>query len=147
MEKSGIPVFGIMALLILVVFASGCTTNNEKLLIQYNLSAGQSPNFIGVQNVTLPNGTKSIRIEGQFKKLNSNITTSNVRIFLLNTIPVSGTTDANYSVNIITQKTIKLSNANVNIPLKITYTTNNTQMKGILITNTNAKGVIQIFTS
>jgi hypothetical protein len=145
LEKSGIPVFGIMALLILVVFASGCTTSNEKMLLQYNLSAGQSPNFIGVQNVTLPNGTKSIRIEGQFKKLNSKIRTSNVRIFLLNTIPVSGTTDANYSVNIITQKTIKLSN--VNIPQKITYTTNNTQMKGILITNTNAKGVIQIFTS
>jgi hypothetical protein len=143
--KKSVAVFGIMALLMLVVFASGCTTSNEKLLLLYNLSAGQSPNLIGVQNVTVPNGTKSIRIEGQVTKLNSNITTSKVNIFLLKTIPVSESTDANNTVNIVTQKTIDLSN--VTKPLKVTYTYNNTQIKGILITNTNAKGVIQIFTS
>jgi hypothetical protein len=44
MKKSGI-VFGILAILMLVVFTSGCTSN-EKLLFQYNLSAGESPNFI-----------------------------------------------------------------------------------------------------
>ena len=48
MKKAGIAVFGIMALLMLVVFASGCTTSNEKLLIQYNLS----PNLVGVQNIS-----------------------------------------------------------------------------------------------
>ena len=60
MKKSGIGLFGILAILMLVVFASGCTSN-EKLLYQYNLSAGNGPNFIGVQNVTIPNGTSNVK--------------------------------------------------------------------------------------
>ncbi len=145
MQKSGIAVFGILAVLMLVVFASGCI-NNEKLLYQYNLTAGQGPNFIGVQNVTIPNGTSTVKIVGQdLTKLNSNVGISNVLILILNTIPVSGATGANYTVNILEQKTINL--ANETQPLNVTYTFNDTNIKGLLITNTNAKGVIQIYTS
>ena len=145
MKKSEIAVFGTLAILMLVVFASGCVSN-EKLLYQYNLSAGKAPNFIGVQNVTIPNGTNSVKITGQnLTKLNSNIGVSNVNILILNTIPISGATGTNYTVNIIEQKTINLSNETQ--PLSVTYTFNNTQIKGLLITNTNAKGVIQIYTS
>jgi hypothetical protein len=145
MKKSGIAIFGILAILTLVIFVSGCASN-EKLLYQYNLTAGKSPNFVGVQNVTIANGTKSVKIVGQdLGKLNSNITTSNVNILILNTIPVTGATGANYTVNILEQKTINL--ANETQPLNVTYTFNNTNIKGLLITNTNAKGVIQIYTS
>lgn len=145
MKKSGIAIFGILAVLMLVVFASGCTSN-EKLLYQYNLTAGQGPNVVGVQNVTIPNGTSTVKIVGQdLVKLNSNASVSNVIILILNTIPVSGATGANYTVNILEQKTINL--ANETKPLNVTYTFNNTNIKGLLITNTNAKGVIQIFTS
>ena len=145
MKKSGIAVFGILAILILVVFVSGCASN-EKLLYQYNLTAGEGPNFVGVQNVTILNGTKSVKIVGQeLVKLHSNITTSNVNILILNTIPVTGATGTNYTVNILEQKTINL--ANETQPLNVTYTFNNTNIKGLLITNTNAKGVIQIYTS
>ena len=145
MQKSGIAVFGILAVLMLVVFASGCI-NSEKLLYQYNLTAGQGPNFIGVQNVTIPNGTSTVKIVGQdLTKLNSNVGISNVLILILNTIPVSGATGANYTVNILEQKTINL--ANETQPLNVTYTFNETNIKGLLITNTNAKGVIQIYTS
>ncbi|MGF7118906.1 hypothetical protein [Methanobacterium oryzae] len=145
MQKSGIAVFGILAVLMLVVFTSGCI-NNETLLYQYNLTAGQGPNFVGVQNVTIPNGTSTVKIVGQdLTKLNSNITVSNVIILILNTIPVSGATGANYTVNILEQKTINL--ANETQPQNVTYTFNNTNIKGLLITNTNAKGVIQIYTS
>jgi hypothetical protein len=145
LKKSRIAVFGILAILMLVVFVSGCTSN-EKLLFQYNLTAGEGPNFIGVQNVTIPNGTNTVKIVGQdLTKLNSNVGTSNVLILILNTIPVSGATGANYTVNILEQKTINLSNETQ--PLNVTYTFNDTNIKGLLITNTNAKGVIQIYTS
>jgi hypothetical protein len=145
MKKSEIAVFGILAVLALVVFTSGCVSN-EKLLYQYNLTAGKSPDFIGVQNVTIPNGTASVKIVGQnLTKLNPNIGTSNVNILILNTIPVTGATGENYTVNIIEQKTINL--ANETQPLNVTYTFNNATIKGLLITNTNAKGIIQIYTS
>ena len=145
MKKSGIAVFGILAILILVVFVSGCLSN-EKLLYQYNLTAGQGPNFVGVQNVTIPNGTKSVKLVGQeLSKLHSNVTVSNVNILILNTIPVSGAAGTNYTVNILEQKTINL--ANETQPLNVTYTFSNTNIKGLLITDTNAKGVIQIYTS
>lgn len=144
MKKSGIAVFGILAVLMLVVFTSGCI-NNETLLYQYNLT-GEGQNFVGVQNVTIPNGTSTVKIVGQdLTKLNSNITVSNVIILILNTIPVSGATGANYTVNILEQKTINL--ANETQPLNVTYTFNDTNIKGLLITNTNVKGVIQIYTS
>lgn len=143
-KKSGIAVFGILAILTLVVFVSGCASN-EKLLYQYNLTAGEGSNFVGVQNVTVPNGTKSVKFVGQnLTKLNSNITTSNVNILILNTIPVTGATGANYTVNILEQKTINLGNGTQ--PLNVTYTFNNTNIKGLLITNTNSKGIIQVYT-
>jgi len=145
LKKSGIGVIGLLAILMVVVFASGCTST-EKLLFQYNLSAGESPNFVGVQNVTIPNGTSSVKFVAQnLTKLYPNVNTSNVIIYLLNTIPVSGATGENYTVNILEQKTIELSNETQ--PLSVTYTFNNTQLKGLVIVNTNAKGVIQIFTT
>lgn len=145
MKKSGIGVIGLLAILMVVVFASGCTST-EKLLFQYNLSVGESPNFVGVQNVTIPNGTSSVKFVAQnLTKLYPNVNTSNVIIYLLNTIPVSGATGENYTVNILEQKTIELSNETQ--PLSVTYTFNNTQLKGLVIVNTNAKGVIQIFTT
>ena len=145
LKKSGIGVIEILAVLMAVVFVSGCTST-EKLLFQYNLSTGESPNFVGVQNVTIPNGTTSVKFVAQnLTRLYPNVNTSNVIIYLLNTIPVSGATGENYTVNILEQKTIELSNETQ--PLSVTYKFNNTQLKGLLIVNTNAKGVIQIFTT
>jgi hypothetical protein len=145
LKKSGIAVVGIIGLLMLVVFASGCSSN-EKLLIQYNLSAGTSTDFVGVQNVTIPNGTSSIKVVAQnVTKLYQNVTPSNVIIYMLNTIPVTGATGQNYTVNILEQKTIDLSNETQ--PLSANYTFNDTQIKGILTVSTNSKGVIQIYTS
>ena len=145
MKRLGIAVLGILAVLILVVFVSGCTSN-EKLLYQYNFTAGAGPDFVGVQNVTIPNGTKNVKFVGQdLVKLNSNVSISNVNILILNNIPVSGATGANYTVNILEQKSINL--ANETQPLNVTYTFNDTNIKGLLITNTNSKGFIQIYTS
>jgi hypothetical protein len=150
--KSKIALFGILAILVVVVAASGCT-NNETLLYQYNLSEGQAPTFIGAQNVTVPNGTNNIKVDAQnLTKISSNVTSSYVNIYALSTVPVTVTFTGNttelqktYNSSIISMKTINLINETS--PKTISYTFNDTNIKGFLIVNINAKGTIQIFTS
>ena len=145
LRKSGIGIFGIISILLLVVFASGCTST-EKLLFQYNMSAGVAPTFVGVQNITIPNGTTNVKFEAQnLTKLHPTVSTSNVIIYILNTAPVSGATGQQYSVNLLEQKTINLVNETQ--PQNVTYNFKNKEIKGLLIVNTNAKGLIQIFTT
>jgi hypothetical protein len=149
--KAGIMIIGAVSILMVVVFASGCISN-EKILYQYNLSAGQSPNYIGAQNITVPNGTSSIKVQCvNLTKINSSLNTSYVSIYLLNTVPVTFTINGNntdfiasYNKSVVVQKTINL--ANETSPLSENFTFNNTQVKGILIVNVNAKGLIQIIT-
>ena len=150
--KRQIVLLGILSILVAVVFVSGCT-NNGNMLYQYNLSAGQSPNYIGAQNITIPNGTKTVTIKcDNLTKLDSNLNTSYVNIYVLNVVPVTvalnGTnTDfiGQYNKSIVVQKTINL--ANETNPLSENFTFNDTNIKGILIVNVNAKGLIQIFTT
>ncbi len=150
--RTRIAVLGILSLLVVIVFVSGCASN-ETLLYQYNLTAGQAPSYIGVQNVTVPNGTKTIKIEAQnLTKLNTNISTSNVNIYALNTVPVTVTTTNNdttiiksYNASTVTQKNINL--ANETNPKSFNYTFNDTTIKGFLIINVNSQGIIQIFAS
>ncbi len=150
--KSKIALFGIVAILVVVVAASGCT-NNETLLYQYNLSEGDAPNFIGAQNVTVPNGTNNIKVDAQnLTKINSNVNSSYVNIYALSTVPVTVTFTGNttelqktYNSSIISMKSINLINETS--PKTISYTFNDTNIKGFLIVNINAKGTIQIFTS
>lgn len=150
--KTGITVIGAVAILMLVVFASGCTSN-EKVLYQYNLSSGQSPNYVGAQNITVPNGTSTVKVKCEnLTRLNSNLNTSYVNIYLLNTVPVTVTVTGNntnivatYNKSVVEQKSINL--ANETSPLSQTFTFDNKQTKGILIVNVNSKGFIQILTS
>ena len=150
--KTGITVLGAICLLMVVVFASGCTSN-EKVLYQYNLSSGQSPNYVGAQNITVPNGTSTVKVQCEnLTRINSNLNTSYVNIYLLNTVPVTVTIAGNntnivatYNKSVVEQKSINL--ANETNPLSQNFTFNNTQTKGILIVNVNAKGFIQILTS
>jgi hypothetical protein len=150
--KSWIGVLGILSVLVLVVFASGCASS-EKLLYGYNLTSGESPNYIGVQNVTIPNGTNTIKVEAQnLTKLNSNLTTSTVNIYALSTVPVTVTATnndteiiKNYNASVVLQKTIDLSNETS--PKSFNYTFNDTSIKGFLIINVNSQGLIQLFTS
>jgi len=150
--KSKIAILGFISILMVVVFASGCTSS-EKVLYQYNLSEGQAPNYIGVQNVTIPNGTKTIKVEAQnLTKVNSNLNTSYVNIYALSTVPVTVTVSGNdteliknYNASVLLQKTIDLTNETG--PKSFNYTFNDTNIKGFLIVNVNAKGFIQIFTT
>ena len=149
--KHGITILGVIAVLMVVVFASGCTSNEK--VYQYNLSAGEAPNYIGVQNFTVPNGTKTIKIEAQnLTKANSSINTSYVNIYALSTVPVTvavtgneTTIIQNYNKSIVVQKNINL--ANETSPKSFNFTFNDTNIKGFLIINVNAKGLIEILTS
>jgi len=148
--KFGIAILGILSILI-VVAASGCISN-EKILYQYNLTAGQAPNYIGVQNVTIPNGTNTIKIEAQnLTKLNSDLNKSSVGIYALSTVPVTIAAANNqtaiiktYNASIVVQRTFNLTNETSQ---SFNYTFNDTTIKGFLIINVNSKGIIQIFTS
>lgn len=150
--KSKMALLGIIAILMVVVAASGCTTN-ETLLYEYNLTESDAPNYIGAQNVTVPNGTNNIKVDAQnLEKINSNINQSSVNIYALSIVPVNLTVSGNntelqksYNSSIITVKTIDLINETS--PKTISYTFDDTNIKGFLIVNFNAKGMIQIFTS
>lgn len=149
--KSGITVLGILSILCVVVFASGCTTT-ENPLYTYNFSSANE-SYIGAQNITIPNGTKTITIKGEnLTTLNSALNTSYVNIYLLSTVPTTiaingNQTDfiAQYNKSVVVLKTINL--ANESSPLSVNYTFNDTNIKGILIVNANANGIVQVFTT
>ena len=150
--KSGIAVLGILSILLVVVFASGCTSN-ENLLYQYNLT-GNAPTYIGVQNVTIPNGTKTVKVEAQnLTKINTRINQSNVNIYALSTVPVTVTASTNneteiiksYNSSIVTQQSMNLTNETN--PQSFNFKFNETTIKGLLIINYNSQGIIQIITS
>ena len=150
--KSGIAVLGMLSILLVVVFASGCTSNGD-LLYQYNLT-GQAPTYIGVQNVTIPNGTKTVKVDAQnLTKINTKINQSSVNIYALSTVPVTVTASTNnnseiiksYNSSIVTQQSINL--ANETSPKSFNFKFNETTIKGLLIINTNSQGTIQISTS
>ncbi len=149
--KSRIAVLGILSIMLVVVSASGCISN-EKILYQYNLT-GNSPTYIGVQNVTIPNGTKTVKIETQnLTRVNTNLNPSTINIYALSTVPVTITATNNetaiiksYNSSIITQQSINLTNETKPQTFNITF--NETTIKGLLIINYNSKGIIQIITS
>jgi hypothetical protein len=149
--KTKIAVLGFISILLLVVFASGCTSN-EKVLYEYNLSAGQSPAYIGVQNVTVPNGTNNIKVKAQdLEKVNSNLNTSYVNIYALSSVPVTVTVNGNdtsliknYNASVLVQKNFDLTKETGKT---FTYTFSDSNIKGFLIVNVNAKGLIKIVNS
>ena len=146
--KSGIAVLGILSILLVVVSASGCTSN-ENILYQYNLT-GHAPTYIGVQNVTIPNGTKTVKVEAQnLTKINTRINQSNVIVYALSTVPVTVTATTNnetaiiksYNSSVITQQSINLTNETK--PQTSDLTFKETTIKGLLIINYNSQGIIQ----
>ena len=150
--KSGIAVLGILSILLVVVSASGCIGNGN-ILYQYNLTS-HAPTYIGVQNVTIPNGTKTVKVEAKNLTIaNTKINTSNVNVYALSTVPVTITAATNnessiiksYNSSVITQQSMNLTNDTQ--PQTLNFTFNETTIKGLLIVNYNSQGNIQVITS
>ena len=101
----------------------------------------------------MPNGTKTVTIKCEnLTKVNSSLNTSYVNIYVLNTVSVTVTMNGNqtnyvkqYNSHILVQKNNQPSKSNQSIIRNFKF--NTTNIKGILITNVNAKGTIQILTA
>ncbi len=150
--KSGIAVLGILSIMLVVVSASGCIGNGN-ILYQYNLTS-HAPTYIGVQNVTIPNGTKTVKVEAQnLTRVNTNINPSSVTVYALSTVPVTITANTNndtsiiksYNSSVITQQSMNLTNQTNPQTFNISF--NETTIKGLVIINYNSKGIIQVITS
>lgn len=134
----------LVGVILFVVAISGCTSNNtETLLMNYTLPSGEYPNYMGVQNVVIPNGTKSVKIEYiNLTKVDSSKSLSNLNVYFLNAIPVSEQSTSNYAQSTLSQKVVNINNTVSGI-----FDFNSTQIKGLIIVNNNAKGLIKIYIS
>ncbi len=157
MKKDGILVSGIIAILICVVMASGCTNtqtgNNtgsgEKVIAELNLpkdnssSASSSSNY----NVTIPEGSKSVKIKYQgLQAATTSIGGTDVSsmatlgVFALNMVPTEGQSYADFSGNVVSSKSVDVGGGESDGTIEF----NQTGIKGVFIAGVNVKGKLTV---
>jgi len=157
MKKDGILVSGIIAILICVVMASGCTNtqtgNNtgsgEKVIAELNLpkdnssSASSSSDY----NVTIPEGSKSVKIKYQgLQAATTSIGGTDVSsmatlgVFALNMVPTEGQSYADFSGNIVSSKSVDVGGGESDGTIEF----NQTGIKGVFIAGVNVKGKLTV---
>ena len=154
MKKYNITIYGVIAVLILVLAASGCISQpgqNEKLIYELNATQKNWNSNEGspAYNLTIPNEAKSIKVKynvsqqftgeamglnlGKYSKLN---------VDAFNIIPEKGHKTPYYSHNQIDSKTVKITNNQ--------YTNGiiefqRSDIKGLIISPTNLQGKIEVY--
>ena len=156
MKKDGILVSGIIAILILVVMASGCTNtqtgNNtrsgEKVVVELNLpkvngSASSSSDY----NVTIPEGAKSVKIKYQgLQAATTSIGGTDVSsmatlgVFALNVVPTEGQGYADFSGNVVSSKSVDVGGGQSEGTIEF----DQSGIKGVFITGVNVKGKVTV---
>jgi hypothetical protein len=157
MKKDGILVSGIIAILICVVMASGCTNtqtgNNtgsgEKVIAELNLpkdnssSASSSSDY----NVTIPEGAKSVKIKYQgLQAATTSIGGTDVSsmatlgVFALNMVPTEGQSYADFSGNVVSSKSVDVGGGESDGTIEF----NQTGIKGVFIAGVNVKGKLTV---
>jgi len=157
MKKDGILVSGIIAILICVVMASGCTNtqtgNNtgsgEKVIVELNLpkdnssSASSSSDY----NVTIPEGSKSVKIKYQgLQAATTSIGGTDVSsmatlgVFALNMVPTEGQSYADFSGNVVSSKSVDVGGGESDGTIEF----NQTGIKGVFIAGVNVKGKLTV---
>ncbi|PKL73136.1 MAG: hypothetical protein CVV29_05095 [Methanobacteriales archaeon HGW-Methanobacteriales-2] len=157
MKKDGILVSGIIAILICVVMASGCTNtqtgNNtgsgEKVIAELNLpkdnssSASSSSDY----NVTIPEGSKSVKIKYQgLQAATTSIGGTDVSsmatlgVFALNMVPTEGQSYADFSGNVVSSKSVDVGGGESDGTIEF----NQTGIKGVFIAGVNVKGKLTV---
>ena len=157
MKKDGILVSGIIAILICVVMASGCTNtqtgNNtgsgEKVIAELNLpkdnssSASSSSNY----NVTIPEGAKSVKIK--YEGLQAATTSiggtdvssmATLGVFALNVVPTEGQGYADFSGNVVSSKSVDVGGGQSEGTVEF----DQSGIKGVYITGVNVKGKVTV---
>lgn len=141
-------ILGFVAILIIVVMVSGCTSsNNEKIIGEFNLpKQPNSQSIFSYINVTIPDGAKSVKIEYQ------NITQDNVgmtylgggggmSVYAFNVAPAEGQEPSNYMQNRLDVKTLDVSTTGLNGTMEFTQS----GIKGLIISSINVKGTVKVF--
>ncbi|HII84268.1 MAG TPA: hypothetical protein HA271_05415 [Methanobacterium subterraneum] len=156
MKKDGILVSGIIAILILVVMASGCTNsqtgNNtgsgEKVIVELNLpksnaSASSSSDY----NVTIPEGAKSVKIKYQgLQAATTSIGGTDVSsmatlgVFALSVVPTEGQGYADFSSKVVSSKSVDVGGGQSAGTIEF----DQSGIKGVFITGVNVKGNVTV---
>jgi hypothetical protein len=156
MKKDGILVSGIIAILILVVMASGCTNtqtgNNtgsgEKVVAELNLpksngSASSSSDY----NVTIPEGAKSVKIKYQgLQAATTSIGGTDVSsmatlgVFALSVVPTEGQGYADFSSKVVSSKSVDVGGGQSEGTIEF----DQSGIKGVFITGVNVKGNVTV---
>ena len=156
MKKDGILVSGIIAILILVVMASGCTntqtgnntSSGEKVVVELNLpkvngSATSSSDY----NVTIPEGAKSVKIK--YEGLQAATTSiggtdvssmATLGVFALNVVPTEGQGYADFSGNVVSSKSVDVGGGQSEGTIEF----DQSGIKGVFITGVNVKGKVTV---
>ncbi|AXV38884.1 hypothetical protein [Methanobacterium sp. BAmetb5] len=156
MKKDGILVSGILAILILVVMASGCTStqtgNNtgsgEKVVAELNLPKDNSSvSSSSDYNVTIPEGAKSVKIKYQgLQAATTSIGGTDVSsmatlgVFALNVVPTEGQGYADFSSNVVSSKSVNVGSGESDGTIEF----NQTGIKGVFIAGVNVKGKLTV---
>lgn len=173
-----IPIIGILGILVLVVAVSGCTSSgNEKLVFQYSLPPNGGDAYPTIsdsyftnvtytenfeQNVTLPNGTKSVRVEYEnISMLNSSQGSAYLDVTFLSVVP--GPVNSQYYTpggktpyadfesagNILDAQRVDINSTSHPSSDNLSYSKSslfiNNFLKGIVIDNENIKGTIKVY--
>ena len=157
MKKDGIIVSGIIAILICVVMASGCTdtqTGNqtgsgEKVIVELNLpkdnssSASSSSDY----NVTIPEGAKSVKIKYQgLQAATTSIGGTDVSsmatlgVFALSVVPTEGQGYADFSSKVVSSKSVDVGGGQSAGTIEF----DQSGIKGVFITGVNVKGNVTV---
>lgn len=159
MKKDGILVSGIIAILICVVMASGCTNtqtgNNtgsgEKVIVELNLpkvnSSDSTLSRRSDYNVTIPEGAKSVKIK--YQGLQADTTSiggtdvssmATLGVFALNMVPTEGQSYADFSGNTLSSKSVNVGGGESDGTIEF----NQTGIKGVFIAGVNVKGKVTV---
>lgn len=144
---------GVLIIICSLVLISGCISQgtNEKLLIELNLSQKVwNSNEFNYYNITIPDGTKSIRIE--YQSLAPEFTTMMMgqdlstyaafSVNAFNVVPDAGQESSNYWKNQVDSKKVSLKNTAL-VDGNITF--KRSDIKGLIIACRNVKGKVKVF--
>ncbi|MDI3549374.1 MAG: hypothetical protein PWQ15_476 [Methanobacterium sp.] len=156
MKKDGIIISGILAILLLVVMASGCTTqtgnstgSGEKVVAELtfpkeNVSASSSSSY----NVTIPEGAKSVKIKYEgLQPATTNIGDQDVSnlatlgIFALNVVPTEGQSYTDFSDKMVDAKTVDVGGGQSGGTIELEQS----GIKGLFLTGVNVKGNVTVY--
>ena len=139
----------ILAVLVSVLADNRSNSGNETLLMQYSLPQLNSEQRFNEQNITLPSGTRSVRVEYQNISIDDSRPTSAIlRVYYLNAVPAftEGFNVTQFEENhYLYGNVLYLTSKSKNLSGNFTYS--NSNLKALVIRDDNLKpgGTIKVY--